>query len=205
MERFIIASLLLLLLASLTVVEGRMGRAAVFDNSMPTNHVLIGGDELPRICDQVRFKTICRGFTKLPGVATPRQLLLASIRVASDKAKEAKLRVEEYKARTHASGPMESISDTCSKGYDDVVQSLEETRQLIETKGTNFDLNNKVSDAVTHAGDCTTGFEDFPDIKSPFAAIQQNVYRVVDNVLNIAVVVQQAEAHQAKLLGPHVH
>jgi hypothetical protein len=53
MERFIIASLLLLLLASLTVVEGRMGRAAVFDNSMPTNHVLIGGDELPRICDQV--------------------------------------------------------------------------------------------------------------------------------------------------------
>ncbi|RLN31257.1 uncharacterized protein C2845_PM05G30680 [Panicum miliaceum] len=204
MERFIVASLLLLL-ASAAAVEGRMGAAAVFHNSMPTNHVLTGGGELPRICDQVRFKTICRGFTKLPGVATPRQLLMASIRVASDKAKEAKLRVEEYKARTHASGPMASIADTCTKGYDDVVQSLGETRQLIESKGTNFDLNIKVSDAVTHAGDCSTGFEDFPDIKSPFAAIQQNVYRVVNNVLNIAVVVQQAEAHQAKLLGPHVH
>jgi hypothetical protein len=52
MERFIVASLVLLL-ASAAAVEGRMGRAAVFDNSMPTNHVLTGGDELPRICDQV--------------------------------------------------------------------------------------------------------------------------------------------------------
>ncbi|PUZ64967.1 hypothetical protein GQ55_3G185500 [Panicum hallii var. hallii] len=204
MERFIVASLVLLL-ASAAAVEGRMGRAAVFDNSMPTNHVLTGGDELPRICDQVRFKTICQGFTKLPGVATPRQLLLASIRVASDKAKEAKLLVEEYKARTHASGPMESIADSCRQGYDNVVQSLEETRQLIEARGTNFDVNNKASFALTSAGDCKTALEDFPDIKSPFAAVQQNVFRVVDNVLNIAVVVQQGEVHQAKLLGPHGH
>ncbi|RLN28856.1 uncharacterized protein C2845_PM05G30690 [Panicum miliaceum] len=204
MERFIVASLLLL--ASAAAVEGRMGATAVFGNSMPTNHVFTGGGELPRICDQVRFKTICRGFTKLPVVATPRQLLLASIRVASEKAKEAKLRVEEYKARTHASGPMASITDTCSKGYDDVVQSLEETRQLIEAEGANSnDLNVKVSGAVTSADGCKDAFADFPEIKSPFAAIQQNVFRVVDNVLNIAVLVQQAEAHQTKLPGPLVH
>ena len=55
MERFIGASLglLLLLLASAAAVEGRMGPAAVFHNSVPTNHVLTGGGELPRICDQV--------------------------------------------------------------------------------------------------------------------------------------------------------
>ena len=158
-----------------------------------------------RIDLQVRFKTICRGFTRLPGVATPRQLLLASIRVASDKAREAKLRVEEY-ARTHAAGPMKSITDTCREGYDSVVQSLEETRQLVEARGTDSgDLNFKVSDAVTHADECKDAFADFPEIKSPFAAMQQNVFRVVDNVLNIAAVVQQGKAHRAKPLGPHVH
>ena len=159
-----------------------------------------------RIDLQVRFKTICRGFTKLPGVATPRQLLLASIRVATDKANEAKLRVQEYAARTHAAGPMTSITDTCRDGYDSVVRALEETRQLVEAnKGTSLDLNTKASDAVTHADECKDAFADFPEIKSPFAAMQQNVFRVVDNVLNIAAVVQQGKAHRAKPLGPHVH
>ena len=163
-------------------------------------------DEIELIYMQVRFKAICRGFTKLPGVATPRQLLLASIRVASDKAREAKLRVEEYKARTRAAGPMASITDTCRDAYDSVVQSLEETRQLVEARGTDSgDLNFKVSDAVTHADECKDAFADFPEIKSPFAAMQQNVFRVVDNVLNIAAVVQQGEARPAKPLGPHVH
>jgi hypothetical protein len=63
-----------------------------------------------------------------------------------------------------------------------------------------------VSDAATQADECNDAFADFPDIKSPFAAMQQNVYRLVNNVLNLAVVVQHAEAHQAKLPdGPHVH
>ena len=163
-------------------------------------------DEIELIYMQVRFKAICRGFTKLPGVATPRQLLLASVRVASDKAREAKLRVEEYKARTRAAGPMASITDTCRDAYDSVVQSLEETRQLVEAnKGTDLDLNVQVSGAVTSADGCNDAFADFPEIKSPFAAMQQNVFRVVDNVLNIAAVVQQGEARPAKPLGPHVH
>ncbi|PUZ64965.1 hypothetical protein GQ55_3G185300 [Panicum hallii var. hallii] len=204
MERFIVASLLLLL-ASAAAVDGRMGRA-VFDDDTPRDRVLIGGDEVATACNQVHFRTMCRRLTKLPGVATPRQLLLASIRVASDRAKDAKIRVAEYAARTHASGPMKSITDTCREGYDNVLQSLEETRQLIEAKGTRFDLNSKVSDAATHADECNDAFADFPDIKSPFAAMQQNVYRLVNNVLNLAVVVQHAEAHQAKLpVGPHVH
>ncbi|RLN27856.1 uncharacterized protein C2845_PM05G30670 [Panicum miliaceum] len=217
MERFIIASLLLL--ASAAAVEGRMGRS-VFDYDTPRDRLLIGGDEFATACNQVHFRTMCWRLTKLPGVATPRQLLLASIRVASDKAKAAKVRVAEYATRTHATGPMASITDTCRDGYDSVVQSLEKTRQLIEAKGTNSaDLNIKVSDAVTNADGCKDAFADFPDIKSPFAAMQQNVlnvyrlvdnvlnvYRLVNNVLNIAVVVQHAEAHQAKLLvGPHVH
>ena len=155
---------------------------------------------------QVHFRTMCWRLTKLPGVATPRDLLLASIHVASDKAAEAKLRVEEYKARTRPTGPMASITDTCRDAYDSVVQSLEDTRQLVEAnKGTSLDLNTKASDAVTHADECKDAFADFPEIKSPFAAMQQNVFRVVDNVLNIAAVVQQGEARPAKPLGPHVH
>jgi len=59
MERFIIASFLLLL-ASTAAVEGRMGRAAVFDNSMPANHhALIGGDELATACNQVAGCCVC--------------------------------------------------------------------------------------------------------------------------------------------------
>ena len=156
---------------------------------------------------QVHFRTMCWRLTKLPGVATPRQLLLASIRVASDKAREAKLRVEEYKARTRPTGPMASITDTCRDAYDSVVQSLEDTRQLVEAnKGTDLDLNVQVSGAVTSADGCNDAFADFPDIPSPFAAMQRNVYRLVDNVLNIAVAVQHAGAHQAKLpVGPHAH
>jgi len=208
MERFIIASFLLLL-ASTAAVEGRMGRAAVFDNSMPANHhALIGGDELATACNQAHFRTMCWRLTKLPGVATPRDLLLASIHVASDKAAEAKLRVEEYKARTRPTGPMASITDTCRDAYDSVVQSLEDTRQLVEAnKGTDLDLNVQVSGAVTSADGCNDAFADFPDIPSPFAAMQRNVYRLVDNVLNIAVAVRHAEAHQqAKpLVGPHAH
>jgi len=102
---------------------------------------------------------------------------------------------------------MASITDTCRDAYDSVVQSLEDTRQLVEAnKGTDLDLNVQVSGAVTSADGCNDAFADFPDIPSPFAAMQRNVYRLVDNVLNIAVAVQHAGAHQAKLpVGPHAH
>ena len=53
MERFIIASFLLLL-ASTAAVEGRMSRVAVFDH-----HVLIGGDELATACNQVAGCCVC--------------------------------------------------------------------------------------------------------------------------------------------------
>ncbi|RCV16731.1 hypothetical protein SETIT_3G161800v2 [Setaria italica] len=208
MDRFILA-FLLLLLASAAAVEGRMVRS-VFDDGKPMNRsgvrLLIGPDACQRTCDQVRFKAICRGLAKLPGVSTPRQLLLASMRVAAQKAKEAKARVEAYGARSHEGGPMVSIISTCRKGYDDVAQSLEETRALIEAQGTQFvGFNSKVSDALTSASDCDTAFEDFPDIPSPFAAVQKNVFRVVDNVLNIAVVVQQAEAQLPNAHVPQAH
>ena len=50
MERFVGASLLLILASAAAVEAGRMGPAAV----LPANHVLPGaGGELPRICDQV--------------------------------------------------------------------------------------------------------------------------------------------------------
>ncbi|CAN6332228.1 unnamed protein product [Urochloa humidicola] len=203
MERFIVASLLLL--ASLAAVEGRM---LIDDTPRNTSgvRVLIGQDACQLTCNKVRFKTMCQGLTKLPGVSTPRQLLIASIRVASEKAADAKARVEAYSARTHPTGPMVSILDDCRKGYDDVVQSLEETRQLIEARGTlqGGDLNRKASDALTSAGDCDNGFQDFPDVPSPFAAVQKNVFRHVDNVLNIAVAVQEAEA-AGSAHGLHAH
>ncbi|CAN6346002.1 unnamed protein product [Urochloa humidicola] len=206
MERFIVASLLLL--ASLAAVEGRM---LIDDTPRNTSgvRVLIGQDACQLTCNKVRFKTMCQGLTKLPGVSTPRQLLIASIRVASEKAADAKARVEAYSARTHPTGPMVSILDDCRKGYGDVVQSLEETRQLIEAQGTQGgDLNRKASDALTSAGDCDNGFEDFPDVTSPFAAVQKNVFRHVDNVLNIAAAVQEAEAARpaaGSARGPHGH
>lgn len=198
MERVIVASLLLLTFAA--AVEGRMVRAVVDDDFIrPSSRnrtgvrELIGEDECQRTCEQVHFRTMCRSLTKLPGVSTPRELLQASIRVAVAKAKEAKSRVDEYAAGWHGGRPMDSILQSCSHGYDGVVQSLEQTRQLIAAHGTDFDLNNKVSGALTSAGDCDNAFQDFPDIKSPFAAVQRNVFRLADNVLNIAVVVKQAE------------
>jgi pectinesterase inhibitor-like protein len=208
MDRLFIVASLLLLLASVAAVEGRMVRS-VFDDDKPASRssaarLLTGPeDACQRTCDQVRFKAICRSLARLPGVSTPRQLLLASMRVAVQKAKEAKAKVDAYGARSHDGGPMASIISTCSKSYDDVAQSLEETRGLVEAQGTQFvGFNTKVSAATTFAGDCSTAFEDFPDIPSPFAAVQKNVFRVVDNVLNIADVVQQAEAHAH---GPRPH
>jgi pectinesterase inhibitor-like protein len=91
---------------------------------------------------------------------------------------------------------MESILSSCSSGYDNVVQTLEETEKIVATQGTQVDLNTKLSDAVTSAGDCDNAFQDFPEMKDPFLAMQRNVWRLVDNVLNIAVVVKQSgDAH----------
>ncbi|KAF8692417.1 hypothetical protein HU200_039653 [Digitaria exilis] len=204
MERFVIASLLLGLLASAAAVEGRVV-PSVFEDDRPSkrsgDRVLIGVDLFHQACDLVHFKTMCQSLTKLPGVTTPRQVLLASMRVAAAKAMEAKARVDEYAARTPVTGPMVSIVDGCRKGYDDVATSLEETRKRIEAQGTQMvDLNNQVSGALTHTDDCQNGFDDF-EMASPFAAVQKNVFRLVDNVLNIAVEVQKAEAKQ----NPHVH
>lgn len=142
---------------------------------------------------QVHFRTICRSLTKLPGVTTPRELLLASMRVAAEKAKEAKRHVDEYKAKSHEGRPMSSILGSCIVGYRDVVQTLEEAQKLAAAPGPLVDLNTKLSDAITSASDCDNGFQDFPEMKSPFLAIQKNVYRLVDNVLNIFVVVKQSE------------
>ncbi|OEL32767.1 hypothetical protein BAE44_0006213 [Dichanthelium oligosanthes] len=208
MDRFIVASLILLL-AFAAAVEGRMVQA-VFDDDKPRDRSgareLIGEDQCQKTCDQVHYRTMCRSLTKLPEVTTPRQLLLASMRVASDKAKEAKARVDEYAARSHEGRPMSSILDSCRQGYDSVVASLEETRKLIDAPPAHFDLNNQLSSALTSAGDCDNAFQDFPEMNSPFAAVQKNVFRLVDNVLNIAVVVQQAEGHHhASAHGPHAH
>ncbi|CAL5096059.1 unnamed protein product [Urochloa decumbens] len=210
MERFIVASLLLL--ASAAAVEARMvpGAAAVVDTPRNTSgaRVLIGEDACQRTCNQVRFKAVCRGLTKAPGVSTPQQLLLASIRAASEKAADARAKVEAYAARTHPTGPMASILDDCRKGYDDAVQSLEEARQVAEAQGArDQSLNRKASDALTSTGDCDNGFEDFPDVPSPFAAMQKSVFRHVDSVLGIAVAIQEAEAAHpaAAVRAPHLH
>ena len=145
---------------------------------------------------QVRFKKMCQSLTKLPKVTTPRELLLASMRVAAEKAKEAKSRVDVYAARSHEGRPMESILGACSTGYDNVVQTLVETQKIVAKQGTQVDMNTQLSDAVTSAGDCDNAFQDFPEMKDPFLAMQRNVWRLVDNVLNIAVVVKQSgDAH----------
>lgn len=141
---------------------------------------------------QVRFKKMCLGLTRLPMVNTPRDLLLASMRVAAEKAKAAKMQVDLYAARSHEGGPMGSILETCRKGYNDVVQTIEETEKIVATQGAQVDLNTQLSSAVTSAGDCDNAFEDFQGMKDPFVAMKKNVWRHVDNVLNIAVVVNQA-------------
>ncbi|CAN6336936.1 unnamed protein product [Urochloa humidicola] len=210
MERFVVASLLLL--ASAATAQGRMVPGAVADdtprNASSGGRVLAGHglDACQRTCNQVRYKAMCRGLTKLPGVSTPRQLLMASIRVASEKAAEARAKVEAYGARTRPTGPMVSILDDCRKGYDDAVQSLEEARQVAASSAQGVrdqSLNRKASDALTSTGDCDNGFQDFPDIPSPFAAIQKSVFRHVDNVLGIAVAIQEAEAARPAAAARH--
>ncbi|KAJ1263870.1 hypothetical protein BS78_09G220100 [Paspalum vaginatum] len=198
MARSIVASLILLAFAA--AVEGRMARA-VFDEDTPRSRSgvreLIGVDACQKTCEQVHFRTMCESLTKLPHVTTPRELLLASMRVAAAKAKEAKSRVDEYAATWHGGRPMDSILQSCSGGYDSMVQNLADLQQRIPAQGAHFDfdLNNAVSGVLTSASDCDNAFQDFPDVKSPFAAVQRNVYRLADNVLNIAVVVLQAEEH----------
>jgi pectinesterase inhibitor-like protein len=118
--------------------------------------------------------------------------MLASMRVAEQQANEAKAKVDAYEVRSHTRWRlMASIISTCSKSYDDVAQSLEEAWGLVEAHGTQFvGFKTKVSATTMCTGDCSTTFKDFPDIPSPFAAMQKNVFRVVDNVLK-----QQAKAH----------
>lgn len=193
-SRTIVASpllLLALLLAFAATAEARV---------VPE---LFGEDEFQRTCNQVHFRKMCQSLTRLPRVTTPRELLLASMRVAAEKAREAKSRVDEFAARNHEGRPMESILGACSNGYGNVVQTLEEAREIVATRpapGTQAqadDMNTKLSAAVTSASDCDNAFADFPEIRSPFLPMQRNVYRLVDNVLNIFVVVNQPEhAHK---------
>ncbi|WVZ99444.1 hypothetical protein U9M48_044740 [Paspalum notatum var. saurae] len=191
MARFIVASLILVLAFAAAVVDGRMPR------SRSGVRELIGVDACQKTCEQVHFRTMCDSLTKLPQVTTPRELLLASMRVAAEKAKEAKSRVDAYAATWHGGRPMDSILQSCSGGYDSMVQNLADLQQRIPAQGAHFDfdLNNAVSGVLTSASDCDNAFQDFPDVESPFAAVQRNVYRLADNVLNIAVVVLQAEEH----------
>lgn len=229
MVRFIVAPLLLLAVAFVASVEGRVEDpvlrpingtnsvsasisnvwivarklltsdvrpvapldTSLLDDSTSGFRKLTGEDECQRTCDQVHFKTMCRSLTRMPGVTTPRELLQAAVRAAIGKAKLAKRRVDEYAASSHEGNPMASILETCGQAYDNVAQALEETQQLIDAHPTHADLMSKVSAVNTFAVDCDNAFEERPEIKSPFAAAQRNVYRLVDNVLNIAYFVKQ--------------
>nr|CAB3467199.1 unnamed protein product [Digitaria exilis] len=93
------------LLASVATVEGRLV-PSVFEDDQPSkrfgNRVQIGLDLFHQACGLVHFKNMCQSLTML--VTPPRQVLLASMHVAAAKAMEAKAPVDEYVARTHATG-----------------------------------------------------------------------------------------------------
>lgn len=128
---------------------------------------------------------------RLPGVNTPQALLQAAVRVGISKAKQAKRRVDAYAATYHGGNPLASMLDSCSTAYGSVAESLQETQQLIEAgHATGADLNRKLSFVTTSALDCNNAFEERPEIPPPFPGTLRNVYRVVDNVLNIAYVVK---------------
>lgn len=140
---------------------------------------------------QVKFKTMCRSLTRLPGVTTPEALLQAAVRVGITKARQAKRRVDAYAATYHGGNPLASMLGTCSTAYGSVADSLEETQHLLEAgHPTGYDLNMKLSSVTTSALDCNNAFEERPEIPVPFPGTLKNVYRVADNVLNIAYVVK---------------
>ncbi|KAL6851695.1 hypothetical protein ACP4OV_020259 [Aristida adscensionis] len=149
----------------------------------------LGGDENQQTCDRVHFKALCKSLTKLPGVKSPNELMLAAVRVAIGKAKMVKGRVDQYKASHHLKNPLLDMLDTCSKGYDSAISDLEDYQQILATGGhiTPDDLSNKLNAVLTSAADCTTSFEERPNVQALFTAEQQNVQRVADNVLAIAV------------------
>jgi pectinesterase inhibitor-like protein len=139
----------------------------------------------------VRFKALCRSLTKLPGVTTPGALLQASVRVALTKARQAKRRVDAYAASYHGGNPVASMLDTCSTAYGGVADSLAEAQRLIDGgHATGADLNRELSAATTDALGCSDAFDERPEVPSPFPGTLRNVYRVVDDVLDIAYVVK---------------
>ncbi|TVU20407.1 hypothetical protein EJB05_36614 [Eragrostis curvula] len=148
-------------------------------------------DECQRTCDQVKFRTMCRSLTRLPGVTTPRDLLEAAVRVTITKAKQAKRRVDTYLASYHGGNPMVSMLETCSQAYGSVADSLVETQRLIDSHASNGELNRQLSSVTTDALDCNNAFDERPEIVSPFPGTVRNMYRLADNILNIAFAIKQ--------------
>ncbi|TVU20408.1 hypothetical protein EJB05_36615, partial [Eragrostis curvula] len=139
------------------------------------------------------IRTMCRSLTKLPGVTTPRDLLEAAVRVTITKAKQAKRRVDTYAASYHGGNPMVSmlLLETCSQAYGSVADSLVETQRLIDRHASNAELNRQLSYVTTDALDCNNAFDERPEIVSPFPGTVRNVYRLADNILNIAYAIKQ--------------
>ncbi|KAL6610585.1 hypothetical protein ACP70R_040554 [Stipagrostis hirtigluma subsp. patula] len=149
--------------------------------------LLSGEDACQMTCEKVRFRSLCRSLTRLPGVKTPHELLLAAMQVAIKKTKMTKARLDAYAASAHAVNPMASILETCSKGYDDSLTELLEVQKVAVARSAPYDeLNRKITDAFTSTTDCDTAFEERPEIKSPIAEEQKNLFRVVENVMAIA-------------------
>ncbi|KAK3134941.1 hypothetical protein QOZ80_5BG0412680 [Eleusine coracana subsp. coracana] len=167
------------------------GTKSINASSDASGRMLTGEDECQRTCDHVKFKSICRSLTKLPGVTTPEALLHAAVRVALVKATQAKRRVDAYAASYHGGNPLASMLESCSHGYGNVVDSLAEAQHAIDAgHATGADLNRQLSTVTTDAMDCNNAFDERPEIPSPFPGTIKNVYRVVDNVLNIAYLVK---------------
>lgn len=217
MARFIVTSFVLVAvtLAAAAAVEGREvvtvrgtgnrkfigdapvltlpvdGTKSINASSDASGRMLTGEDECQRTCDHVKFKSMCRSLTKLPGVRTPEALLHAAVRVALVKATQAKRRVDAYAASYHGGNPLASMLEACSHGYGNVVDSLAEVQHAIDAgHATGADLNRQLSTVTTDAMDCNNAFDERPEIPPPFPGTIKNVYRVVDNVLNIAYLVK---------------
>ncbi|KAL6851694.1 hypothetical protein ACP4OV_020258 [Aristida adscensionis] len=207
-RRFIVASLLVAVAVALVAAaEGRVLKAgngaaataaAGFNASTAESKLVIHprpmivSDECKHTCEQkqVHYKSLCSSLTKLPGVTTQHELLVAAVRVAMEKAAALKTRIDRYTAEKKAPNPLNSMLGTCSDGYDNTVAYLEEVQKLVDAHGSQKELVSKLSGVASVVVDCDNAFQERSEYNLPFALQVKHVNRLIANILAIATVVK---------------